>query len=70
MERGSVGAMGVVLALLAGAVTGCGDDTGAAADLPRADQQYDGPLYVDRGRDGPATEGAYVGQPREVEACR
>ncbi|MDQ4055754.1 MAG: hypothetical protein M3237_24105 [Actinomycetota bacterium] len=38
-------------AVLAGA---CGDGSGAALDLPRADQQYDGPLYVETGRYGAA----------------
>ncbi len=45
----------VALLVLGGAaLAGCGDDTGAALDLPRADHQYDGPLHVDEGRYGAA----------------
>jgi hypothetical protein len=42
-----------VLSLVA-ALVGCGDDSGAAVDLPRAEQQYDGPLYVATGPYGAA----------------
>jgi hypothetical protein len=57
MERGpGRAAIGVALALFAAVLTACGDDSGAALDLPRAEQQYDGPLYVDNGRYGAAGE--------------
>ena len=41
-------------ALVAVLLAACGDDSGAALDLPRAEQQYDGPLYVEEGRYGAA----------------
>lgn len=57
MRRGSRAATAVV-ALAAGAalLTGCGDDADSAIDLPRAEQQYDGPLHVEQGRYGAAGE--------------
>ena len=52
MERGMVSTL---LALTAFLLAGCGDDTGVSAiELPSADQQYDGPLYVEEGRYGAA----------------
>ena len=44
------------MALVAMLLGACGDDSGATLDLPRADEQYDGPLYVDEARYGAAGE--------------
>jgi hypothetical protein len=44
----------IVLALLAATLVACGEDSGAAADLPNAERQYDGSLHVIQGRYGAA----------------
>jgi hypothetical protein len=45
----------VVLALVAATLAACGGEpSGSAVDLPKAQQQYDGPLLVEQGRYGAA----------------
>jgi hypothetical protein len=57
MRRGPGSAATVaVLLLAASAISACGDDSGTLGDLPRAAQQYDGPLLVAEGPYGAAGE--------------